>query len=175
MNIADDFERVVFCCDFIQGRDFSDVWNIFVAVIDVGNRLQLFVRQKTFRAFSRDKGSSVDEKHFAFSFVGLLRATDEHARFHRRIVEEIFPDADDALDEITIDHAFAHPLFFLAIQDAVRQEHGAASRLRVHAFENVLDEGEVRAILIWHAEEVAPVFVAGECFAIPLADGVRRI
>ena len=71
------------------------------------------------------------EEDGAAPLGGLLRAADDHAGFHRRVVEEIRPEAEDAFKEVELDELAAHLGLFVAEQDAVREEDGAATGLGV--------------------------------------------
>ena len=57
----------------------------------------------------------------------------------------------------------------------MRIEDGTPARLRIHALEDVLEEGVVGAALRWRTEEVPAPLIALPRFAVPLLDGVRRI
>ena len=57
----------------------------------------------------------------------------------------------------------------------MREQDRAAPGLRVHGFEDVLEEGIVRAPLRRGAEEVAPPDILLPRAAVPFLDGVRRI
>ena len=105
----------------------------------------------------------------------LPRAADDDAGFHRRVVEEVRAEAEDALDEVGLDQLAPHLGLFVAEQHAVREEDRAAAGLRVEALQDVLEEGVVGAALRRRAEEVAAPRVVLPGLAVPLLDRVRRI
>ena len=85
----------------------------------------------------------------------LCRAADDDAGLHRRVVEEVRPEAEDALDQVGFDELAPHLRLFLAEQHAVREEDGAAAGLGLEAAQDVLPEGVVGAALRRRAVEVA--------------------
>ena len=62
-----------------------------------------------------------------------------------------------------------------ALEHAMREEDRAAASLRVHAFEDMLEESVISTALGWGAEEVTSPLVVLPRVAVPLFDGVRWI
>ena len=102
-------------------------------------------------------------------------AADDDARLHRRVVEQPRPEPEHALDEVGLDEFAPQFGFVLAKEHAVREEDGAAAGLRVHAPQDVLEEGVVGAALRRRAEEVAAPRIALPRGTVPLLDRVGRI
>ena len=122
-----------------------------------------------------DLGRGVDKQDAPAPLRRLHAATDEDTRLHRRVEEEVGTESDDGLDEVAPDEPFAHLRFIVTEEYAVGEEYGAPAALRVHALEDVLDEGIVGSSLRGRAEEVTAIGVGCERLAIPLFDGVGRI
>ena len=120
-------------------------------------------------------GRGVHEQYLLAPVRRFLAAADEDAGLHGRVEEEVCTESDDCLDEIASHELFAHLRFLVTEEYAVGEEYGAPAALRVHALEDVLDEGIVGSSLRGRAEEVAAIGVGCERLAIPLFDGVGRI
>ena len=87
----------------------------------------MFVGKKALGAFAGDFVDGIDEKNPAFTRLRLGRAADDNARFHRRVVEEVRPKAENAFDDVGFDEFAPHVRLFLAKEDAVREKNGAAA------------------------------------------------
>ena len=96
------------------------------------------------RPLAGDLIQRIDEDHPAPVCRGLLAVADDDARLHRGVVEQLGPQADHGLDPVLLDHLQAHGLLFVAEQQAVRPQHGAAA-LGFQAGQDVLLEGVVGA------------------------------
>ena len=116
----------------------------------------MLVGEEALGAFAGDFIHRVDEEDFPAPGLGLLRAADDDAGFHRRVVEEVWAEAEDALDEVGFDELAAHLGFFLPEEDAVGPEDGAAAGFGLEALQDVLLEGVVGAALRRDAEDIAP-------------------
>ena len=132
-------------------------------------------RQEALRALARHFAHRVEEQHPAPALRRLAGAADDDARLHRRVVEQVRPEAEHAVDEVALDQGAAHRGLLVAEQDAVREEDGAAAGPRVEARQDVLEEGVVGPALRRRAEEVAAPRVVPPRVAAPGLDGVRRI
>ena len=66
-----------------------------------------------------------------------VRQTTTHASIGR-VVEEVWPEAEHALDQIRLHHLAPHLPLLLTEQHAVREEDGATARLRLQARQDVL-------------------------------------
>ena len=65
--------------------------------------LDMVVGEKALGAFAGDFVHGVDEEDLALAFLGLGRAADDDAGLHGRVVEEVRPQAEDALDQVGLD------------------------------------------------------------------------
>src|SRR5712691_2753428 len=112
----------------------------------------------------------VDEQDLVAALLRLGGAADDNAGFHWRVVEEVRPQAEDALDDVGFDELAPHVGFLLAEEHAVREQYGAAPGLRCEALQDVLPEGVVGAALRRGTVEVATLGIGGEGVAVPLLD-----
>src|SRR5205823_170983 len=117
----------------------------------------------------------VDEQDLVTTLLRLGGAADDDAGFHRRVVEEVRSQTEDALDDVGLNELAPHVGLLLTEEHAVREEDGTAAGLRREALQNVLPEGVVSPALRWGAVEVAAPEVGGEGVAVPLLDGIGRI
>src|SRR5262249_3933076 len=83
--------------------------------------------------------------------------------------------AEDALDDISLNELAPHVGLLLAEEHAVRKEDGAAASFGCQALQNALPEGVVGSALRRSAIEVAAPGIRGESVAGPLLDGIGRI
>src|SRR6185503_17401783 len=98
--------------------------------------------------------------------------TDNDARLHSTVVEQVSPKANHAVDEVSFDKLAAHFPLLTAEQHAVREKDGAAPCLRVHALQDVLEERIVGAALRRRAKEVAAPHVGRPRRTVPLLNRV---
>lgn len=161
--------------DFLNGHDAGEGGLVFEVLIGADDTLEVLVGEEALGAFAGDFVHRVDEEDFAAPGLGLLRAADDDAGFHGRVVEEVRTEPEDAFDEIGFDELAAHVRLLLSEEDAVRPEDGAPAGLGLEALQDVLLEGVVGAALRRNAEDIAAPGVAGKGFAVPLLDGVGRI
>lgn len=88
----------------------------------------MLVGEEALGAFAGDFVHRVDEEDFSAPGLGLLRAADDDAGFHGRVVEEVRAEAEDTLDEVGLDELAAHLRLLLPEEDAVGKND------RRHAF-----------------------------------------
>ena len=174
-NVERDAEISVLRADFLQRSDAGEAGFVLELLVGFDDALDVVVGEEALGAFAGDFVDGVDEQDSAFARLGLGRAADDDAGFHRRVVEEVRPKAEDAFDEVGFDELAPHLRFFLAEENAVREEDGAAAGLGREAAQDVLPEGVVGAALRRRAVEVAAPRVGGEGVAVPLLDGIGRI
>src|SRR5688572_873701 len=119
----------------------------------------MFWPQETLRLLPRNLVHSVDVQDVPAPLRGLTRPADHDARLHRRVVEEVRPKAEDALEQVGLDELAAHLGLFVAEEHAVREEDRAPTTLGVKALQDVLEERVVGPTLRRRAEEVAAPWV----------------
>jgi len=142
--------------DFLDGHDTGEAGLVFEILIGEDDALEVFVGEEALGAFAGDFVHRVDKEDLAAPGLGLLRAADDDAGFHRRIVEEVRTEAEDALDEVGFDELAAHLRLLLPEEDAVGPEDGATAGPGLEALQDVLLEGVVGAALRRDAEDIAP-------------------
>jgi antitoxin component of RelBE/YafQ-DinJ toxin-antitoxin module len=91
----------------------------------------VFVGEEALGAFAGDFVHRVDEEGFPSAGFGILRAADDDAGFHARIVDEVWAEAEDALDEVGFDEFAAHFRLLLPEDDAVGPDDDARFHRRV--------------------------------------------
>jgi hypothetical protein len=117
----------------------------------------------------------VDEQNLVAARLRLGGAADDDAGFHGRVVEEVWPQAEDALDGVGLDELAPYVGLLLAEEHAVRRQDSTAASLGRQALHNVGPEGIVCPALRRGAVEVTAPGVGGESLTVPLLDGIGRI
>ena len=117
----------------------------------------------------------MNEEHLVPSLSGFVHAADNDAGFHGGVVKEVGTETQHALHHVVGNQFFAHHRFFVAEEDAMGKQYGAAAALGLHAFNNMLPEGIIGTTLGRGAVDVSAPRIGGPGFSVPLFDGVRRI
>ena len=117
--------------DDIYRFDTSKVRNIVKDLIRIGDSRNVIVSQKTLSPHACDFIDCVYEQDAISAGLRLLRPANHDASFHRRIVEEIWAQSDDAINQISFNKLAAHLLFNIAEKNSMRKENSAAARLRL--------------------------------------------
>ena len=117
----------------------------------------------------------VDKEHLISVLLGLVHPADDDAGFHGRVVKEVGAETQHALHHVMSDQLFAHGRLFVAEENAMWKQNGAAATLSLHALDDVLPEGIVGSALGRGAVEVPAPRIGGPGIAVPLLYGVRRI
>ena len=112
-NIERDAEIPLLRSDFLNGHDTGEAGLVFELLIGADDALEVIGGEEALGAFAGDFVHRVDEENFAAPTFRLIRAADEDAGFHGRVVEEIRAKAEDALDEVGFDELAAHVRLFL--------------------------------------------------------------
>jgi hypothetical protein len=128
------------------------------------------ILQETLRALAGHFLHGVEEQDLAAPRGRFAATADQHTGFHGRIVEQVRPQAQYALDQVVLDQPGAHGLFFIAEEHAMREQDRTAPAFGVQARKNMLEEGIIGAALRRRAVQVAPVGVLLPGFAVPLLD-----
>ena len=129
--------------DFLNRHDAGEAGFVFELLIGADDALEVLVGEEALGAFAGDFIHRVDEEDFPAPGLGLLSAADDDAGFHRRVVEEVWAEAEDALDEVGFDELAAHFRLLLPEKDAVGPEDGAAAGPGLEALQDMLLEGVV--------------------------------
>lgn len=161
--------------DFIQRRHASEAGYFLKRAIGGDDALDVVVGEEALGAFSGSFVDGVDEENPAFARLGLGCSADDDACFHRRVVEEVRPKAEDGFEDVVFDELEPHFSLLLAEEDAVWEQDSAAAALGFETALDVLPEGVVGPALRRGAIEVTPPGVGGEGVAVPLLDGIGRI
>jgi hypothetical protein len=99
--------------DFLNGHDAGEAGLVLELLIGADDALEVLVGKEALGAFAGDFVHRVDEEDFPAPDLGLLRAAHDDAGLHRRVVEEVRAQAENALDEVGLDELAAH--LFLSI------------------------------------------------------------
>ena len=92
----------------------------FEVLIGPHDALQMLLGQEALGAFAGDFVYCVDEQDFPAPGFGLLRAADDNAGFHGRVIKQVRTQAEHALYEVGLDELAADLGFLLPEQHAVR-------------------------------------------------------
>jgi len=75
--------------DFFQRVDTGEARLVLKPLVGFDDTLDAVVAEETLCALAGDFVDGVDEEDAAFARLGLGRASDDDAGFHRRVVEEV--------------------------------------------------------------------------------------
>ena len=95
--------------------------------------LDMLVSEETLRPLAGDLAHSIDEEDPAPPLFWFPRPADDHACLHRRVVEEIRPEPQHALDQVRLDQLPPHLCLLLPEEDTVGEEDRTPAGLLVHA------------------------------------------
>ena len=139
-HIERNAQIAVLGADFLQRGNAGEAGLVLEPLVGFDDALDMVVRQKALGALAGDFIDGVDQQDTAFPRLGLGHAADDDAGFHWRVVEEVRPEAEDALDEVGFDELAPHLSLLLPEQDPMREENGAAARFGREAAKDVLPE-----------------------------------
>ena len=135
----------------------------------------MVVGEEALGAFAGHLVYGVDEEYPVLTDLGFGRPADDDAGLHGRVVEEVRPEAEDAVDQVGLDELLPHPGLLLAEEDAMGEKDGAAAGLGSEARQDVLPEGVVGPALGRKAEEVPSPGIGCKGGPVPLLDRIGGI
>lgn len=107
-DVKRDAQIPLLRADFFNRHDAGEAGLVFEVLIGADDALEVLVGEEALSAFAGDFVHRVDEEDFAASGLRLLRAADDDAGFHGRVVEEVRAEAEDTLDEVGLNELAAH-------------------------------------------------------------------
>lgn len=174
-NIERNTEITAFLSDLVIADHPGKAILVAESLVGGDNALDVIVGEKALRTLAGYFVHRVDEEHLVPARLGLVHAADDDAGFHGRVVKEIWPEAQHTLDHVMGDQLFTHGQFFIAEEDAMRKQDGAAAGFGLHTLDDVLPEGIIGTALGRCTIDVPAPRIGGPGVAVPLLDGVRRI
>ena len=161
--------------NLLQCRKFAESIHILIVLVSINDSLDMLRFQRGFRILSDDLINGIDEKDFSLSMLGLFAPADHNAGFHRGIEKEIGTKTDDALNQIGFYQLLPHFALFIPEQHPVREKDRAATGIRLHGTDDMLEESIIGTALRRRPPDIPSEGIVCEHLAVPLLDRVRGI